>query len=199
MLLAIFITLASSIWSVMNLSYQYGGINLHGFWFIFVPRAAFNYIAPKFADPTLANLPGWGFTAMEMLDADGDGALDVLLSNGDTTEFRSNPRAYHGIRIYDLGADDLAEKQFIPAHGVMDFTVLDAEADARAGDPGPVTLRRLSNTEYDNAVRDLTGVGKSWQKEPPEMVEQDVLVVMRDERAPARRVDADNDPHIFEP
>ena len=35
---------------------------------------------------------------------------------------------------------------------------LDAEASARAGDPGPVTLRRLSNTEYDNAIRDLTGV-----------------------------------------
>jgi hypothetical protein len=34
---------------------------------------------------------------------------------------------------------------------------LDAEATARAGDPGPVTLRRLSNVEYDNAVRDLTG------------------------------------------
>ena len=36
---------------------------------------------------------------------------------------------------------------------------LDAEAAARAVDPGPVTLRRLSNTEYDNAIRDLTGVG----------------------------------------
>jgi hypothetical protein len=35
---------------------------------------------------------------------------------------------------------------------------LDAEAAARAGDPGPVTLRRLSNSEYDNAIRDLTGV-----------------------------------------
>ena len=35
---------------------------------------------------------------------------------------------------------------------------LDAEAAARAGDPGPVTLRRLSNVEYDNAVRDLTAV-----------------------------------------
>jgi hypothetical protein len=35
---------------------------------------------------------------------------------------------------------------------------LDAEAAARAGDPGSVTLRRLSNTEYDNAIRDLTGV-----------------------------------------
>ncbi len=35
---------------------------------------------------------------------------------------------------------------------------LDAEAAARTGDPGPVTLRRLSNAEYDNAIRDLTGV-----------------------------------------
>lgn len=37
-------------------------------------------------------------------------------------------------------------------------TALDAEAASRAGDPGPVTLRRLSNAEYDNVVRDLTGV-----------------------------------------
>ncbi len=37
-------------------------------------------------------------------------------------------------------------------------SALDAEAAARAGDPGPVTLRRLSNAEYDNAIRDLTGV-----------------------------------------
>lgn len=29
---------------------------------------------------------------------------------------------------------------------------------ANAGEPGPVTLRRLSNSEYDCAVRDLTGV-----------------------------------------
>ena len=73
--------------------------------------------------------PGWGFTAMEMLDADGDGAVNVILSNGDTTEFRSHPRRYHGIRIYDLGEDELVEKQFIPAHGAMDFTMLDADAD----------------------------------------------------------------------
>ncbi|NCA10492.1 DUF1587 domain-containing protein [bacterium] len=40
----------------------------------------------------------------------------------------------------------------------MFSSALDAEAAARAGDPGPVTLRRLSNVAYDNAVRDLTGV-----------------------------------------
>ncbi len=35
---------------------------------------------------------------------------------------------------------------------------VDAAAAAHAGDPGPVTLRRLTNPEYDHAVRDLTGV-----------------------------------------
>jgi hypothetical protein len=39
---------------------------------------------------------------------------------------------------------------------VRDF--LTAEAKARAGDPGPVVLRRLSNAEYTYTLRDITGV-----------------------------------------
>jgi hypothetical protein len=35
---------------------------------------------------------------------------------------------------------------------------LTVEARARAGDPGPVVLRRLSNAEYTYTIRDLTGV-----------------------------------------
>jgi len=34
---------------------------------------------------------------------------------------------------------------------------LDALANAHAGDPGPVTMRRLTNAEYDYTIRDLTG------------------------------------------
>lgn len=43
---------------------------------------------------------------------------------------------------------------------LIDWTrrFLDSETRARAGDPGRVPLRRLSNTEYNNTVRDLTGV-----------------------------------------
>ncbi len=36
-------------------------------------------------------------------------------------------------------------------HSALDFT-----ASAKSGDPDPVTLRRLTNNESDNAVRDLT-------------------------------------------
>lgn len=36
--------------------------------------------------------------------------------------------------------------------------MLDAVAQSRAGDPGPVVLRRLNNAEYTYTIRDLTGI-----------------------------------------
>jgi mono/diheme cytochrome c family protein len=45
--------------------------------------------------------------------------------------------------------------------------LLATEARARAGDPGRVPLRRLSNTEYDCTVRDLTGVDLKPAREFP--------------------------------
>jgi cytochrome c553 len=36
-------------------------------------------------------------------------------------------------------------------------SALQTLADAQAGDPGPVTMRRLTNAEYSNTLRDLTG------------------------------------------
>jgi mono/diheme cytochrome c family protein len=45
--------------------------------------------------------------------------------------------------------------------------MLNAEARARAGDPGRVPLRRLSNAEYDCTIRDLTGVDLRPTREFP--------------------------------
>jgi len=44
---------------------------------------------------------------------------------------------------------------------------LRAESVARAGDPGPVLLRRLSNAEYTYTLRDLTGVPLDPAREFP--------------------------------
>ena len=44
---------------------------------------------------------------------------------------------------------------------------LHAEALARAGDPGPVVLRRLTNAEYNYTIRDLTGVALNPAREFP--------------------------------
>ncbi|QDT43081.1 Planctomycete cytochrome C [Gimesia alba] len=45
--------------------------------------------------------------------------------------------------------------------------VLDTEAKANAGDPGPVVLRRLNNAEYTYTIQDLTGVPLQPAKEFP--------------------------------
>ncbi|MHB1421653.1 MAG: DUF1592 domain-containing protein [Gemmataceae bacterium] len=45
--------------------------------------------------------------------------------------------------------------------------LLEAEVRTRAGDPGHVPLRRLSNTEYDNTIRDLTEVNLRPAREFP--------------------------------
>jgi hypothetical protein len=42
---------------------------------------------------------------------------------------------------------------------------LDRVAHANAGDPGPVTLRRLTNAEYDYTIRDLTGQDYAFGRE----------------------------------
>lgn len=42
---------------------------------------------------------------------------------------------------------------------------LDEAARANAGDPGPVTLRRLTNAEFDYTIRDLTGINYHLSKD----------------------------------
>jgi hypothetical protein len=62
--LAIVLALGSSIWSIMVLAYKYGGINLHEFWFIGVPRNAANYMAQFLKAPSPVSTSGWLFTGV---------------------------------------------------------------------------------------------------------------------------------------
>ncbi len=66
------------------------------------------------------------------------------------------------LQLESLEMPPKGEPQPTPAQRkrLIDWTrkFLDSEARARAGDPGRVPLRRLSNAEYDSTIRDLTGV-----------------------------------------
>ncbi|MFM2094496.1 MAG: hypothetical protein RIS70_1620, partial [Planctomycetota bacterium] len=64
------------------------------------------------------------------------------------------------LRLGDMPPKEAPQPTSAQREQLLDWitAALDAEAASRAGDPGPVTLRRLSNSAYDNAIRDLTGV-----------------------------------------
>ncbi|MEI8369639.1 MAG: DUF1592 domain-containing protein [Planctomycetia bacterium] len=89
------------------------------------------------------------------LDLSSFGSAEAILAKpkllGDVAE---------RLRLGDMPPKDAPQPSEAEREQLLGWisAALDAEAAARAGDPGQVTLRRLSNTEYDNAVRDLTGV-----------------------------------------
>ena len=62
--LAILVTLAGSIATILYLAYTYGGINLHGWFFGAGPQAPFNYIAHKFQNAPPVQVDGWLFKAI---------------------------------------------------------------------------------------------------------------------------------------
>ncbi len=59
MLLAILVSLAGSVVMILYLAYEYGGINLNGWFFGGGTRAPFDYITTKLNVPTGFNLDGW--------------------------------------------------------------------------------------------------------------------------------------------
>jgi hypothetical protein len=64
------------------------------------------------------------------------------------------------VKKHPMAAEKKAVVEWIDA-------MIQDEAKRNAGDPGPVAPRRLSNAEYDNTIRDLTGVDIRPTKEFP--------------------------------
>ncbi len=81
-----------------------------------------------------------------------------------TAAFLAEPRVLEHVsdrlRLADMPPREAPQPSDAERDRLLAWTTatLDAEAAARAGDPGPVSLRRLSNSAYDNAIRDLTGI-----------------------------------------
>lgn len=92
-----------------------------------------------------------------------DNELD-LTSFGSAEEIIAKPKILNDVaerlRLGDMPPKEAPQPSEAERDQLLGWmnAALDAEAAARAGDPGPVTLRRLSNSAYDNAIRDLTGI-----------------------------------------
>lgn len=94
-------------------------------------------------------------------EAKGELNLSRFASDGDVAErFRRWNNIVEFIRNGEMPPKDAAQPSIDESTAVVASVerILLAEARKHAGDPGIVLPRRLSNTEYDQSIRDLTGV-----------------------------------------
>ena len=74
--------------------------------------------------------PVMGSSYFEIQDINGDGKLDLLVSNGDNWDYSSVSKPYHGFRIYENKGEDLFEESwFYPQYGATKVMALDYDED----------------------------------------------------------------------
>ena len=73
----------------------------------------------------------FGPNEMHVLDFDGDGVLDLVVTNGNNMELPDPPlRPYHGVRVYlGDGALGFREAAFHPMYGALTSVVRDLDGD----------------------------------------------------------------------
>jgi hypothetical protein len=74
--------------------------------------------------------PVMGSSYFEMHDLNGDGELDLLISNGDNWDYSSVLKPYHGFRIYENKGDGIFEEAwFYPQYGAAKAMAVDIDGD----------------------------------------------------------------------
>jgi hypothetical protein len=74
--------------------------------------------------------PVMGSSYFELHDLNEDGAVDLLVSNGDNWDYSSVPKPYHGFRIYEnKGKGIFEEAWFYPQYGAAKVMAVDFDED----------------------------------------------------------------------
>lgn len=74
--------------------------------------------------------PTFGFSGFELVDFNGDGFVDLLVTNGDNGDYQSKPKAYHGVRLLlNDGRNHFTESWFYPIHGAYKALAADFDGD----------------------------------------------------------------------
>ena len=122
---------------------------------------SFQRIADRYAAQIRPLLKAYCFPCHRSQKPEGNLDLEAFKTLNDA---RRNPRVWQKVLFMIENAEmPPAESKQLTAAELTTLqnwvrTYLNAEALANAGDPGRVIMRRLSNAEYDNTIRDLTGV-----------------------------------------
>ncbi len=74
--------------------------------------------------------PAFGASYFEMVDFNGDGYLDMLLTNGDNWDYSPIDKNYHGVRIYlNDRKDNFKEAYLFPLYGASKALARDFDGD----------------------------------------------------------------------
>ncbi|WP_375582324.1 FG-GAP repeat domain-containing protein [Cyclobacterium xiamenense] len=74
--------------------------------------------------------PVMGSSYFELQDLNGDGELDLLISNGDNWDYSSVSKPYHGFRVYEnTGNGEFKESWFFPQYGAAKIMSIDFDGD----------------------------------------------------------------------
>jgi len=75
--------------------------------------------------------PSWGHSGFQVVDFNGDGLVDFLVTNGDNADFdTSPPKPYHGIRLYlNKGNLQFEEAWFFHLNGAYKAVARDFDKD----------------------------------------------------------------------
>lgn len=74
--------------------------------------------------------PEYGSSWFELLDYNGDGDLDIVLTNGDNADYSIFKKPYHGVRLFlNNSANDFDEKWFYPTYGTSRVLADDFDSD----------------------------------------------------------------------
>ncbi len=125
-----------------------------------------------------ADIPSWGgvYSHLEAkcLDCHGGkkekGGVNLKRLAKDPsvlTEYELWTRVQEVVANGEMPPDDAKALTPLERKAMLDWVnaSLDEVARANSGDPGKVALRRLTNSEYDYAIRDLTGLNLNLSKE----------------------------------
>jgi hypothetical protein len=85
----------------------------------------------RFQEKVLLRFPPLqGLSHFELADFDGDGRLDVLMTNGDNWDYSAVRKPYHGIRIFlNQGGLQYREAWFQPFYGASKAMATDMDGD----------------------------------------------------------------------